>query len=99
MRDKLQSMWSIYLLSLGSIDVKSTKIKGPRVGLCANTISADLSQISSSSLGCKADSGLGAGQKRTGCAGSGGAHGGSGGYGGSESRDETIKANCLESFP
>jgi hypothetical protein len=61
MRDKIQSKWSIYLISLGSINVEGSKMRAPRIGICANEINVNTSKIDSSMRGCKADQGLGPG--------------------------------------
>ena len=99
MRDKIQSQWTIYFLSLGSITIKESRIRGPRIGICANQINVNMSKIDSSSRGCEPDKGLGPGVKAQGCAGAGGAHGGQGGYGGSESDEERTKDKCLIKYP
>lgn len=86
-------------MSLGNIDISSSRIRAPRIGICANEINVTESKIDSSSRGCKADQGLGLGVKADGCAGAGGAHGGEGGYGGSESDDQNVKDRCKQEFP
>lgn len=99
MRNKIQSQWTIYFLSLGNITINSSRVRGPRIGLCANHINVNMSKIDSSSRGCAPDSGLGYAGKATDCAGAGGSHGGRGGHGGSESDSENVKNKCIRNFP
>jgi hypothetical protein len=61
MREKIQQNWNVYLISLGSINIESSKIKGPRIGICANEINVNMSKIDSSARGCMSDSGIGNG--------------------------------------
>ena len=48
MRDKLQSKWNIYLMSLGSINIEGSRIRAPRIGLCANEVNVNTSRIDAS---------------------------------------------------
>lgn len=73
---------------MGDLVLSDSSIKGPRVGVCGNSIRASNTSIDASAKGCPNDAGLGAGVKVTGCAGSGASHGGDGGYGGSEKADD-----------
>jgi hypothetical protein len=86
--------WNVYLLSLGHIEVYNTNIEGPRIGMCANNITLNLTNVDASSKGCRHDSGLGKGHKRIMCAGSGGSHGGYGGHGGAQVRDTKQDRAC-----
>lgn len=86
--------WNIYLLSLGTIEIYDTDIDAPRIGLCANNITLNLTNVDSSSKGCPHDSGLGKGHKIDNCAGCGASHGGFGGYGGAMIRDDAMESEC-----
>lgn len=94
MMTKLKEQWNVYIFSLNTLDMDDTKITAPRIGICSNEITINNSEIDSSRRGCVNDTGIGAGKKMDGCAGSGGSHGGDGGYGGSESDEPHIKASC-----
>lgn len=74
-----------------------TYIEGPRVGICANNINLTETNIDTSGLGCKSDEGLGKGQGKATCAGSGGGHGGSGGAG--TAYNSTDEVDCLSRAP
>ena len=43
MRPEINNKWNVYIMSLGSIEVKGSKINGPRVGMCSNDISLERS--------------------------------------------------------
>ena len=90
----VQMNWNVYLLSLGHIDVYNSAIDGPRIGMCANNIVLNLTNVDASSKGCKHDSGLGKGHKMDNCAGSGASHGGYGGQGGAQLRDAHQEMMC-----
>lgn len=91
MEGNILQKWSVYLISLGDLVVSASSVRGPRVGLCGNSITASNSSIDASAKGCPNDAGLGTGIKVTGCAGSGASHGGDGGFGGTEKADDAIK--------
>lgn len=93
--------WNVYLLSLGHIEINDSAIDGPRIGLCANNIAMNLTNVDASSKGCAHDSGLGKGHKVNLCGGSGGSHGGFGGHGGAQVKDDRQDKLCesVESKP
>ena len=69
--------------------MQKSKVIAPRIGVCANNISMVNSDLVSSQLGCRHDTGLGykAILKSAQCSGSGASHGGNGGAGGVQSSD------------
>ncbi len=78
----LVNNYTIYMVAFGEgVNLKGTTVTGPRIGICANDINLSETTLDTSGLGCASDEGLGHGQGRTTCSGSGGAHGGKGGYG------------------
>jgi len=88
-------MWTVYLLSLKSINMNKAKISAPRVGLCSNRIVADLSDIDSNFKGCEADNGPGNVERRSAhCAGAGASHSGFGGHGASDTSDADEVSAC-----
>jgi len=96
---KIMANWNVYILSTGRINVKSTDIIAPRIGICASDIEFHTSSLDTSSRGCKSDTGMGHGKRTDHCAGSGGAHGGIGGHGGSESENQKMQEACEANFP
>jgi hypothetical protein len=93
--------WNVYMLALGELEIKDSKIDGPRIGLCSTQIDIIKTNIDASHKGCQHDSGLGRGSKKDYCAASGGSHGGKGGFGASETlrEKELDEAQCQENWP
>ena len=92
----VMNKWNVYMLSLGELAMTKAKVEGPRIGLCANAIEIQDSDIEASGHGCQHDGGLGKGLKSGDCAASGAAHGGRGGYGATETlrENEIYAAGC-----
>ena len=94
--------WQVYLLSLGTISIQSSKIKAPRIGVCGNDIFVKDSKIDATERGCGPDSYPYLGEnsdytlveREPRCSGAGGAHGGAGGHGAAENTDEAIVKLC-----
>jgi len=97
----VMNKWNVYMLSLGELAMTQARIDGPRIGLCANAIEIQDSDIEASGQGCQHDQGLGKGLKSEDCAASGAAHGGQGGYGatGTLRENEIYAASCEEHRP